>query len=268
MGDGEAAVWYRKHAKEIEPAIAKHRSADNGFLVVTLDPSRLSMAKSHRFGFVARSAAEFKPSGLDAAVVLGALHGDTGDGFFGPSDDWILGTAFHLERAFREIYPINRAQELAPAIGQYPEDTYFGGNPWFLCTLAFAELYARAARGIAKAGRIVVTNQDAALFSDVLSREGYPSPPPTPGTVLRPQHAAFKALVTGLSRRSAAFFDRVRLHVDAEGRMAEQFSRHTGFQLSARDLTWNYAAFLNAAGAYLPHSESSRGAFRYLEREF
>ena len=30
------------------------------------------------------------------------------------------------------------------------------------------------------------------------------------------------------------------------GSMAEQFSKHDGFQLSARDLTWSYASLLTA----------------------
>lgn len=30
------------------------------------------------------------------------------------------------------------------------------------------------------------------------------------------------------------------------GSLAEQFSKHDGFQLSARDLTWSYAALLTA----------------------
>jgi glucoamylase len=42
---------------------------------------------------------------------------------------------------FRDEYDINadRGRDEAVAVGRYPEDVYFGGNPWFLCTLAAAE---------------------------------------------------------------------------------------------------------------------------------
>src|SRR5262249_5415468 len=34
-----------------------------------------------------------------------------------------------------------------PALGRYPGDTYYSGGPWYVSTLAAAELYFRAAAG-------------------------------------------------------------------------------------------------------------------------
>jgi glucoamylase len=63
----------------------------------------------------------------------------------------MLATAVAVESKFSSLYSINSgiASWLGTAIGRYPEDTYNGvgnseGNPWFLCTNAFAELYYRA----------------------------------------------------------------------------------------------------------------------------
>jgi glucoamylase len=84
-------------------------------------------------------------------------------------------------------------------IGRYPEDTYSGGdartvgNPWFLATNAFAELYFLA-------------NQPD---------------------------------------KAHTFLRRTRYHSGGATTFSEQFSRQTGFMMSAPDLTWNYASFLS-----------------------
>lgn len=74
---------------------------------------------------------------LDTAVLLGAIHGDTGDGFMAPYDDRILASLQKLREAFHSVYDINRngPSDLGDAFGRYPEDTYDGygtrgrGNP-------------------------------------------------------------------------------------------------------------------------------------------
>jgi len=45
------------------------------------------------------------------------------------------------------------------------------------------------------------------------------------------------------------YMERVRFHVARDGHMSEQMDRHSGYMLSAADLTWSYAAFLTAVAA-------------------
>ena len=52
-----------------------------------------------------------------------------------------------LEDLFDAEYPVNRERpaDQGPAIGRYAKDTYYGGNPWYLATLAAAEFYFKLA---------------------------------------------------------------------------------------------------------------------------
>lgn len=47
-----------------------------------------------------------------------------------------LKTGDILVQKFREIYPINKNNKFQ-WLGRYPEDSYYGGNPWVITTLAF-----------------------------------------------------------------------------------------------------------------------------------
>ena len=47
---------------------------------------------------------------------------------------------------FAEDYPINPRDAAAPALGRYRGDAYFGGNPWYVATLAAAEFEYRSQR--------------------------------------------------------------------------------------------------------------------------
>lgn len=139
IGDTEGPV-FQQQARVLEPEIQKHWDASRGFVVATLDQVNGIPGKS----------------GLDSAVILGSLHGCADDGFFCPGDPKIMATALKLEQTFQALYPIARVQQnstgdlMGVPIGRYPEDTYAGsnprsiGNPWFLLTNAFAELYFRA----------------------------------------------------------------------------------------------------------------------------
>ena len=141
MGDSAAAQYYRTQAQNLSLEIEKHW---NGQIVqATLSPQNGTMCGG-------------KSSGLDVAVILGSILGCAEDGFFCPGDARIMQTASVLSQAFAQIYPINSqkvlptGEPLGVAIGRYPEDCYSGrqmtgkAGPWFLATLALAELYQRA----------------------------------------------------------------------------------------------------------------------------
>ena len=70
--------------------------------------------------------------------------------------------------SFRSIYTINSgiAEGTAVAVGRYPEDTYQGGNPWYLNTLAAAEQLYDALYTWNKQGSITVTSTSLSFFQD------------------------------------------------------------------------------------------------------
>ena len=160
---------------------------------------------------------DYKHSELDTAVILALLHGSTNDGFLRFSDPKVLATIQKLIDAFSELYPINfRAGVPGVGIGRYPEDKYGGadfkyGNPWPLCTLAISEALYRAAEELIVSGK--------------------------------------REQASSLIEKADTFVGRVKYHADADGSLAEQMDRYTGFMKSAEDLTWNYAAVLTTLAA-------------------
>ncbi len=239
LKDGGAAAWYRLQARALEAELTRHWSADRGFILETLDRD---------------DGRNDKTSGLDAGVVLGALVGDSGDGFLGVADARVLATAAVLEDAFGALYAVNRRQldweglSLAPAIGRYPEDRYDGyetdreGNAWFLVTHAFAELHFRLATLLAKAGWVKVDRVSRPFYERALgARLG--------AVDLRRGDPRFDGLIAGLRGRGDAFLRRSRFHAGAAGELSEQLNRHHGRQQGAEQLTWSHASLLEAVWA-------------------
>jgi glucoamylase len=84
---------------------------------------------------------------LDIAVILGVLHAGRTLGAHSVLDPKAQATLTALEDLFGAEYPVNQARpaDQGPAIGRYATDTYYGGNPWYLATLAAAEFYFKLA---------------------------------------------------------------------------------------------------------------------------
>ena len=77
-----------------------------------------------------------------------------------------------LEDLFNAEYPVNqeRPADQGPAIGRYAKDTYYGGNPWYLATLAAAEFYFKLAIALRSGAEMPVTS-DNARFREHLGGE-------------------------------------------------------------------------------------------------
>jgi len=73
--------------------------------------------------------------------------------------------------SFRDLYTINddAAEGTACAVGRYPEDTYYDGNPWFLCTIAAAELLYDALYQWNNNAEIVIDSTSLDFFTDLYS---------------------------------------------------------------------------------------------------
>ncbi len=154
-----------------------------------------------------------KDSNLDIAVVLGLLHGTVNDSVFKFSDSRFLNTLQSLETRFKNLYAINKNNDIpGTAIGRYPEDLFSGpdrsgGNPWVLATLAMAEAYYNVAAEFKIQGRT-----DWKRFIE----------------------------------KGDTFIQRTQYHANLDGSLNEQIQRDTGFMTSVSDLTWSHAAVLTA----------------------
>ena len=89
-----------------------------------------------------------------------------------PCNSRMLATHKVVVDSFRDLYPINKNASAPDAvlIGRYPEDTYYTGNPWPLCTFAAAELLYDAVAQINKIGMLSINEESLAFFQDI-----YPS---------------------------------------------------------------------------------------------
>ncbi|KAI9274296.1 Six-hairpin glycosidase-like protein [Phascolomyces articulosus] len=192
---------------------------------------------------------DYKTSGLDTSTLIAANLASLGDGFYTPGSDKILATSLAIKNSFADLYAINSdaGDGISYAIGRYPEDKYDGvgnseANPWFLCTLAFAETYYRAINEWKSAGSIEVTDASAAFFQQFDSSAAA-------GTTYKADSDEFNSLVAAVAAEADTYFARVKKHA-VDNAMSEQFDRDSGEEVGAKNLTWSYAAFITASAAY------------------
>lgn len=77
------------------------------------------------------------------------------------------------------------------AVGRYPEDSYYGGNPWYLSTFAAAEQLYDAVFQWKQLGSLNITSTSLPFFKDVYSSAAI-------GTYAS-SSAAFSAIVNAVS---------------------------------------------------------------------
>ncbi|GMG36719.1 unnamed protein product [Aspergillus oryzae var. brunneus] len=115
-------------------------------------------------------------SGKDINTVLGSIHtfdpqATCDDATFQPCSARALANHKVVTDSFRSIYAINsgRAENQAVAVGRYPEDSYYNGNPWFLTTLAAAEQLYDALYQWDKIGSLAITDVSLPFFKALYS---------------------------------------------------------------------------------------------------
>jgi glucoamylase len=213
MGDATRARNCRSVADELDVGLGAYWSAADGHY-------------RSRLGVIGGGA----PSkALDISVILGVLHAGRGAGTHSVLDPRAQATLAALEDLFDTEYALNheRPPDRGPAIGRYAKDAYYGGNPWYLATLAAAEFYFKLAILLRSGAQLPVTN-DNARFRERLGGES-------------PTKAAIE--------RGKRFMRTVRAYTPPSGDLSEQFDRATGAQTSAKRLAWSYAAFITAAAS-------------------
>lgn len=163
------------------------------------------------------------------------------DATFQPCSDKALANHKVVTDSFRSVYGINSgiAEGTAVAVGRYPEDSYYNGNPWYLCTLAAAEQLYDALIVWKSQGYIDVTSTSLAFFKDFDSSI-------TAGTYAS-SSSTYTTLYDAVYTYAEGYMNVVATYTPSNGSLSEQFDKSTGQPLSAYDLTWSYAAFLSAA---------------------
>ncbi|CAK5262997.1 unnamed protein product [Mycena citricolor] len=198
-------------------------------------------------------------SGKDANTALASIHTfDPAAGCdattFQPCSDKALSSLKVYVDSFRSIYSINSgiASNAAVATGRYPEDSYMGGNPWYLTTAAVAEQLYDALIVWKAQGSLNVTSTSLAFFQQFL-------PSVTAGSYAS-STSTFTTLTTAVKTFADGFLAIDQKYTPSNGGLAEQYSRSNGSPLSAVDLTWSYAAILTAFSARAGNASPGWGA--------
>lgn len=238
LGDPEAASWYTLQARAIEAELSQFWDSERKILI----PVRHQSA-----------GPSMRESGLDSSVILGVILGKTNDGFLEFSDEKVVLTVLALEQKFKELYPINRENQIPGlSIGRYPEDQYDGytsygtGNPWVPMTATFAQFYHRLATEISRHGAVTITDQSKPFFDALLTGQGYSTLSPRSYVIGGP---GFDDILKALRKKADSYLKRIAYHTGPDGNLSEQMHRDTGFMQGAQHLAASYATFLWASWA-------------------
>jgi glucoamylase len=221
-GDATRAGRCRSAADELAPSLDAYWSAEDGYY-------------RSRTGVVGGMPEKT----LDISVILGVLHAGRMKGGHSTLDPKAQATLTALEDLFDAEYLVNqeRPADQGPAIGRYAKDAYYGGNPWYLATLAAAEFYFKFAVALLSGAPLAEANENA-RFRERLGGKS-------------PANAAFE--------RGDTFMRTVQAYTPPSGDLSEQFDRVTGAQTSAKHLAWSYAAFITAAASRRRAAQAIRG---------
>ncbi|TFY50912.1 hypothetical protein EVJ58_g10834 [Rhodofomes roseus] len=185
-------------------------------------------------------------SGKDANTVLASIHtfdpaAGCDDATFQPCSDKALSNLKVYVDSFRPIYTINDgiSSDAAVATGRYPEDSYYNGNPWYLCTLSVAEQLYDALIVWDALGELNVTSTSLAFFQQFDASVAA-------GTYAS-DSAEYSTLKSAVQSFADGFVDIVATKAD-------------GTPLSAYDLTWSFASALTAFEARAGNKYGSWGA--------
>nr|P23176.1 RecName: Full=Glucoamylase I; AltName: Full=1,4-alpha-D-glucan glucohydrolase; AltName: Full=Glucan 1,4-alpha-glucosidase; Flags: Precursor [Aspergillus luchuensis]BAA00331.1 glucoamylase I precursor [Aspergillus luchuensis] len=184
-------------------------------------------------------------SGKDTNTLLGSIHtfdpeAGCDDSTFQPCSPRALANHKEVVDSFRSIYTLNDglSDSEAVAVGRYPEDSYYNGNPWFQSTLAAAEQLYDALYQWDKQGSLEITDVSLDFFKALYSGAAT-------GTYSS-SSSTYSSIVSAVKTFADGFVSIVETHAASNGSLSEQFDKSDGDELSARDLTWSYAALLTA----------------------
>ncbi|KAH0037358.1 extracellular glucoamylase protein, partial [Aureobasidium melanogenum] len=250
------AVQYRALIEGNNLATQLGKSCPN---CVSQAPLVLCFLQSYWTGSYALSNTGGGRSGKDANSILTSIHvfdpaASCDSTTFQPCSDKALANHKVVTDSFRSIYSINQgiAQGSGVAVGRYPEDSYYNGNPWYLNTFAAAEQLYDAVYQWKKIGSISITSISLPFFKDVYSSAAV-------GTYAS-STTTFTSIVNAVQTYADSYMSIAQKYTPSSGALSEQYNRADGTPLSAADLTWSYAAFLTAYNARANVVPASWGA--------
>ncbi|KAJ5909237.1 hypothetical protein N7495_001919 [Penicillium taxi] len=184
-------------------------------------------------------------TGKDSNTILGSIHtfdpeAGCDDTTFQPCSARALANHKVVTDSFRSVYSLNSgiSEGVAVSVGRYPEDVYYTGNPWYLCTLAAAEQLYDALYQWNLTSSLTITEISLSFFKDIYSSAAT-------GTYSS-SSATYSSIISAVKTYADGYVGIVEKYAMNNGSLSEQFSKTNGTQLSAYDLTWSYAALLSA----------------------
>lgn len=232
FSDNGAADFYTQQAQQIAQVLNAFWNPNVNYILTTIN-----MQSGPR-----------KNSMLDSSVLLAAIYGDIGDGYYAPYDDRVLASLQVMREVFQRIYPINQNQNLGIAIGRYPEDTYDGvstngvGNPWFIGSQAAAEVYYRTSLHLVQVKRLQISAINLRFYNALM--RGQMSF--TVGQVIAANDPALPLIARQLFLEGDRELELTIIHRGGDGSLSEQINRTNGYMQGAVNLTWSHASYLSA----------------------
>ena len=232
LGDPGAAQYYMQQANQIAQTLQAFWNPGVNYVM-----SSINVQSGPR-----------KPSLIDSSVLLAALYGDIGDGYYAPYDDRVLASLQAMREVFQKIYPINQNPNFGIALGRYPEDTYDGvktnsvGNPWFIASHSAAEIYYRNSLHLTQVKRLQINSINLRFFNSLMMGQMVFKP----GQVIVASDPAFQAIVRQLFAEGDRELELTIMRRGSDGSISEQMNRGTGRMQGAVNLTWSHSSFLSA----------------------
>lgn len=238
-------------------------AADLGVTCAACDqaPQVLCLLQSYWNGkyLVANTNTATVRSGIDANTMLASISAfdiaaPCDSATFQPCHPKSLASFKVFVDTFRDstLYPINAniPKTSGVALGRYPEDTYYNGNPWYLITLGAAEFLYDAVAAWKASKQITIDSTSLPFFKDLY-------PLAQPGVYKKcSTRSPFAQIVRAATAYADSFVSVSQKYTPESGSLSEQFLKSDGTPTSARDLTWSYAAFVTMAerraGQYPP----------------
>lgn len=245
LGDPSTTVaTWTAQADNIFCFLQSYWSASSGFIVANVNPGIGAIRSGKDVNTLLTSIHTFDPAaGCDSKT-------------FQPCSDKSLANLKVYVDSFRSIYVVNNGTIATAGIatGRYPEDSYYGGNPWYLATFAVAEQLYRALQVWDTLGLgINVTSISLPFFQQFDSALTAP-------TTIAAASSTYTAMTTAILAHADSFALVAAKYTPSSGALAEQYSRADGTPLSASDLTWSYAAVLTMFDARTRTTAESWGA--------
>lgn len=164
---------------------------------------------------------------LDTSIILAYLHTDQ------DIDGAVLNTCAELIYRFNpNIKPGEHNQIL---VGRYPDDTYYGGNPWVITTAAVACIFALVGSGCCVVDETLMLSLSDKVFK-ILNMKSTLN-----GEIFKQKCTEFAISIF----KTLMSIEIHNMNLDgSDTSFAEQIDKNTLKYVSAKELTWNYVEIL------------------------